>query len=447
MSLSRRTAAFCFRRSTEFAGIVMKRRLIFGIALIFLACPTRPGNQDAGNSLLDAGSGTDSGSGGGGGSCTGFPPMGPTGGGVFTCAFIPIRSDLHFPHEPYVVGLRAPEPECRPIPLSVSVKVIAPDGSDVPLDQPSTPFADQFGGVVTNVFFTPPDSGTYVVSASFAPSLGEASGSVAITPFFDERGVVISGVTDCVDAPWPLGNTTIACETGSGIVLYAADGGRFELDGVNLVTADDVIWSLRDAGTSQVLQRHVWSGSSLALTDEWSGEFSAERIRGLHTKDTAIRLRTPLAGHHFLMVARTGAPLKEAFIPDDVAVLDAGNIFWSETDVSDSSQLVAFTERPWVVATDGFPGRECGINASVISLRRPGDVGGFLYGFGFANPAIPAPPPTSEFELWPLWLSISSRTVLANGGLSDWPMSRVVRVGSTHVVLSTDGGFLLSPIN
>jgi hypothetical protein len=313
----------------------------------------------------------------------------------------------------------------------------------VPLDSSATASADQFGGVWTTVAFTPPDSGTYVARASFEPSLGEASGSVSITPFFDERGVTITSATDCTDTPWPLGGTTLACETSSGIALYAADGGRFEFDGVNLVTAGDVIWSLRDAGAGYALQRHVWSGSSLALTDEWAGEFSADRIRGLHTPDMAIRLRSPLGGHQFLMVARRGASLKEAFIPDDVAVLDGGNIFWSETGVSDSSQLVAFAGVPWIVAPPNVSGRDCGFTAAVLSLRfSPSG-----YGYGLPSPAHPTPPPSREFEQWPLWLDISGRTVIpTKNWFSDFPLSRVVRVGSTHVLLETDGGYLLAPL-
>ncbi|MFT3706350.1 MAG: hypothetical protein QM817_01660 [Archangium sp.] len=391
--------------------------------------------RDAGAQPVDGGVGAQ---GGGAGACTGFPPFnGPTGGAVFSCPFLPVAADIRFPNESYVVSVRAPVPECRPVPLSVSVAITAPGGTLVPPSVSPAATADQFGGVSTAVRFTPPDSGTFVVQAVFEPSLGEARAELNITGLFDERGVFIAGVTDCIDAPWPLGGTTLACETDAGIALYPADGGRLELEGINLVTTGDVIWSLRDAGSSYALQRHVWTGSSLALTDEWSGEFSTEHVRGLHTTDMAIRLRKPLAQHRFLMVARAGGAVQEAFIPDEV---DAGSLFSSETAVWDPSSLVAFTTTGWVEAPPNFTGRDCGFVARVISRS------GFPY--GLPAPAHPTPAPEREFETWPLWVDISSRTMLfANSTFTEWPLSRVVRVGSTHVVVSTDGGFLLSPIN
>ncbi|MFT3706352.1 MAG: hypothetical protein QM817_01670 [Archangium sp.] len=434
-----------------------------GVLTLFLACPTARfptdggvdagtggqgpsgggfnpggGGQANGGGFGGAGGGQNvgggfaTGGGGGGGECTGYPP--PAGGGAIGCISRPvIRPYVVFEGVRLDVDLRAPIPECRPIALSVSVDVTAPDASTVTPSFTSFATVDQWGGVTTRVRFVPPSAGTYRVHAAFEPSLGEATLDTPVTAVFAEHGEIVTTV-GCLDAPWPVDAETLACETAGGqISLFSVDGGTTAFDGINLVVVEDVLWSLRDAGTSFSLERHRWSDGGVWLTNQWGPDFSSARLRSEHTKDVAIRLRTPLAGHDFIRVALAeDGGMEEVFAADTDAL-------WSysggalHADSMDGSVAFADGAR-WAIAPPLMFACE---QVNLISETKGGLLGA---------PHL-TPGPSTEFERWPVWLDYATHTVVftSSGGFVDLPLSRVVRVGSKYSVLTAQGGYLIAP--
>jgi hypothetical protein len=379
----------------------------------------------------NAGGGFAQGGGGGGGDCLGYPP--PTGGAIgCTSVGAVVHPYVVFPDARLDVFLQAPTPECRPIALSVSADVTGPDAASVALV--STPFAsvDQWGAVRTRVSFVPRIAGTYRVHAAFEPALGEATFDAPVTPVFAENGSVLTA-SGCLDAPWPVTAESLACEIAGGqISIFSSDGGSTVFDGVNLVVVDDVLWSLRDAGTSFMLERRVWTDGGVSLTSQWGPDFSSVRLRAAHTKDVAIRLRTPLAGHDFIRVAFVeDGGMDEVYAQDTDALwsFSGGALRGEAVDGA-----VAFAEGSrWAVASSNpFACEQVSLISETMSMT------------GTPHPTMA---PDTEFERWPVWLDVSGHTMLftSSGRFVDLPLSRVVRVGAKFTLLNSQGGYLITP--
>jgi hypothetical protein len=356
--------------------------------------------------------------------------------------------DLHTVGTPVTLRMFAPLTSCASDALRSSVEVLAPDNTAVE----STFTAPQRAAdahVESTLTFTPARPGTYVVRASFEPSLGVRATTVQVLSSFVEQGVVVPAApTPCAREPWPVTADTVACEwSAQRIALLHGDGGVDTFDGVNLVTAGEVLWSVN----VDTLERRTWSADAgLVLTRAWPG-FSTLRIRGLHTRDQAVRRRN--VGTLVAAVTVDGGQVEATSNALDFA------LFFREpgdTVVRVLNDFVCSTGcLASVVALDtDFVWQQFGAGSPLNGFRRP-----FTEQTPFTRPSqlltFTARHDTQQEELerLPLWVDLDSATAALvrpkNGGLewSLWPKQRVLRVGPTHAVLRTDGGYLVAPLD
>lgn len=361
---------------------------------------------------------------------------------------------LHLEAEPITLALVAPLTSCPGDDLRVTVEVLAPDSSGVP--NVSTPLTSSNAIVSTSVTFTPPGPGLYVVRAAFEPSIGVRTTTVTVIGSYDEasamRVELPAGVT-CSKTPWPVARDTLACESaGNQISLFSADGGVERFNGGALAVVNDVLWS---ETSTQTLERREWSADAgLSLTRSVPG-FSTSRIRGMHTRTTALRKRAnDLVG----LVLPDGG-LSEAFF--NTTDFEAG-VFFTESDL-EAHVAGSFTcgncLNSLVAIDDGFAWQQLS-GGQLNGYRRP-----ITVSTPFITPTLvlqlnarPTFLPNEPLERWPLWVDPPERPTVSilirahHGALdwSAWPRGRVVRVGPSEVVLNdgTDAGtaFFIAPL-
>lgn len=147
------------------------------------------------------------------------------------------------------------------------------------------------GQLEAAVTFTPDEEGAWTVEVAFEPSLGTSRHQVWVaTPRAASGALPLARFTvptTCVDAPWPVSESRIACELESGdIVLVDSDGGTSRFPGAQLAVVDTstpVLWAVNEGALEQrdgegVLTRRFDDGTILPIAGEHDQTSAIRRV-------------------------------------------------------------------------------------------------------------------------------------------------------------------------
>lgn len=371
---------------------------------------------------------------------------GGTGGGF---ASVQIR----LPGEPITLRMVAPLTSCATDDLRVSVEVLGPDSQ--PVDHTDTQLqraADSH--VELSTTFTPQEAGTFVARAVFEPSLGVRTTSLNVLHRWEGQGtpIAIPPSVACSKPAWPVTSSSVACESMNELIsVVSSDGGLSSFIGHGLVAVGDVLWSETLAGN---LERRVPdTDGGFTVTNTWPG-FGSSAIRGLHTRTTAVR-RKNVPNSVATAVVIDGGVVDGFFTSSD---LDTAYFFYEH----DQTVRIAggFSCSGCLQAIVGFDNevvwQQFGASSILAGFKRPITDDTQFRGARHALQAFARSSlaPLEPLERWPLWLDPSDRQDLSvlihphSGSLNwtVWPRARVVRVGAEHLVISTDAGVVVAPI-
>jgi hypothetical protein len=361
---------------------------------------------------------------------------------------------VRLPNEPITLRMIAPLTSCATDELRVSVEVLGPDSQPIEHTQTALMSAADFH-VETQVTFTPQEAGTFVVRAAFEPSLGVRTTTAQVLHTWEGQGtpVAIPSSVTCSKPAWPVTRDTIACESmNERISVVSSDGGVSSFTGHGLVTVDSVLWSETVAGDLE--RRAPDPDGGFSITHSWAG-FGATPIRGMHTATTAVRRKnTPNAMVSAVVI--DGGVTDGFFSSSD---LDSALFFYEhDRQVREAGGFACSTSclQSIVAMDDEIAWQQFGLGSPLAGFRRPITDDSVFRGAqnslsAVARTEVPAVEP---LERWPLWLDPSNRQDLAilihphSGSLNwtAWPRTRVLRVGRSFVVISTDGGVVIAPI-
>ncbi|MFT3712429.1 MAG: hypothetical protein QM817_32680 [Archangium sp.] len=372
---------------------------------------------------------------------------GGTGGGFGTSV------QVRLPGEPITLRMVAPLTSCATDDLRVSVEVLGPDSQPIEHTDTQLQRAADFH-VEISTTFTPQEAGTFVARAVFEPSLGVRTTSLNILHTWEGQGtpVAIPASVSCSKALWPVTSSSVACESMNEVIsVVSSDGGVSSFVGHGLVAVGDVLWSETLAGN---LERRVPDADGgFTITNSWTG-FGSTPIRGLHTRTTAVR-RKNVGNSVATAVVIDGGTVDGFFSSSD---LDTAYFFYEH----DQTVRVAggFSCSGCLQSVVGFDNevvwQQFGVGSVLSGFKRP-----ITEMTQFRPPqqslnvfARTSVAPLEPLERWPLWVDPADRQALSilihprSGALNwtVWPRARVVRVGAEHVLISTDAGVVVAPI-
>ena len=351
-----------------------------------------------------------------------------------------LRSAWALDGEVHRQGLTSRRSTCEGDEVSVSVRLLDPDGLETTFEQGPLN-SGSFQLATTFVSFTPRKRGLHRLEATFEPSLGTDTVEVEVVPD-GETGPFqrVMSRASCSWA-WALSDDAIACEApGNLLSVSSADGGFVTFDGRDLVVAGEALWSI----DGEALQRREFIDGGLVLTHSARGFSRVSSVSALQTPNVALRtLTSAFMGRAEVL---DGGLVVTSLEQLETAVFffeepDAGLLHWNSQYACamppciDDRVIVAL-EPELIWMGQNFGTRLEGIDRpwSPIQRRLPRYL---------LDTPVTRPQPVRSAERVPLWLDASldrGRQILVtahDGGLSfkAWVPASVANVDGTHVVV------------